>query len=79
MSVTPELDLIWLQKRADLCGCYVNRHPDADVTRGGDLYLQERRTQRNFGDVPSLVKFATVAEVEAALTVIERERFLKRA
>jgi hypothetical protein len=77
MSATPEIELIWLQKRADLCGCYVNRHPVADVTRGGDLYLQSRRTQKNFGDVPSIVKFATVEEVEAALTIIEQERFAK--
>ena len=55
MSATPDIDLIWLQKRADLCGCYVNRHSSADVTRGGDLYLQTRRTQRNFGNVPTLI------------------------
>ena len=79
MSTTSDIDLIWLQKRAELCGCHVNRHLVADVTRGGDLYLQDRRTQRNFGDVPTLVKFATVAEIEDALTAIEAERFRRRA
>jgi hypothetical protein len=79
VSATSDLDLLWLQKRADLCGCYVNRHPSADVTRGGDLYLQSRRTQRNFGNVPTLVKFATVAEIEDALTAVEEERFKQRA
>lgn len=75
--VTSELELIWLQKRADLCGCYVNRHPNADPF-SGDLYLMERRTHRNFGDVPSLAKYATVEEIEAALTVVEEERLKRR-
>lgn len=78
MSATPEIELIWLQKRADLCGCYINRHPDADITRDGDLYLMERRTQRNFGNAPTLVKYATVAEIEDALTTVEEERFKQR-
>jgi hypothetical protein len=73
VSTTPELELIWLQKRAELCGCYVNRHPDADVTRDGDLYLQSKRTIKDFHP-PSLCKYATVEEIEAALTIVEEER-----
>jgi hypothetical protein len=79
MSATSDIDLLWLQKRADLCGCYCNRHPNADVTNSGDLYLQPRRTQRNFGSVPTLVKYATVAEIEHALSKVEAERFRQRA
>ena len=41
---------------------------------GGDLYLMERKTQRNSSPV-TLVKYATVAEVEEALMIIEQERF----
>jgi hypothetical protein len=74
MSTTPDIELIWLQKRAELCGCYVNRHPDADPTLDGDLYLQSRRTIKDFHP-PSIVKYATVEEIEDALSVVEEERF----
>jgi hypothetical protein len=71
---TPQIDLDQLQKRAALVDCYVNRHRAADLTRGGDLYLMDRRTQRNPNAV-TLAKFSTVAQVEAALTIVEQERF----
>ncbi len=77
MSVTSDLDLIWLQKRAELCGCYVNRHPDADPTRP-DLYLMTRRTERN-PHPPTLCKYASVEEIEDALTIVEEERLRRKA
>lgn len=72
MSITSDLDLIWLQKRAELCGCHCNRHEFADPTRP-DLYLMVRRTQRN-PHPSTLCKFATVEEVEECLTIVEEER-----
>ncbi len=71
MSVTSGLDLVWLQKRAELCGCYVNRHRTADAD-GGDLYVMMRRTDKN-PRPPTLAKFATVEEVENCLTAVEEE------
>jgi hypothetical protein len=71
VSVTSDIDLIWLQKRAELCGCYCNRHPDADPM-SGDLYLMDRRTVKH-PHPPSYVKYATIGEVENALAKIEGE------
>jgi hypothetical protein len=76
VSVTSDLDLIWLQKRAELCGCYCNRHADADPMHG-DLYLQDIRTDKN-PHPPSYVRFATVEEVERALTRIEEQRLRRK-
>jgi len=72
VSTTSDIDLIWLRKRAELCGCYCNRHENADPTRP-DLYLMVRRTQRN-PHPPTLCKFATVEEVEECLAIVEEER-----
>ena len=77
MSVTSDLDLIWLQKRAELCGCYCNRHKDADPTRP-DLYLMLRRTTHH-PRPPTLVKYGTVEEIEEALLIVEGERLRRRA
>jgi hypothetical protein len=73
MSVTSEMDLDFLKKRAEQVGCWCRRHRECDPVRG-DLYLMERKTQRNPNPV-TYVKYATVAEVEEALTVIEQETF----
>jgi len=73
MSVTSEMDLDFLKKRAAAVGFYVNRHRECDPVRG-DLYLMERKTYRNPNPV-TLVKYATVAEVEEALMIIEQETF----
>jgi hypothetical protein len=74
---TPDIELIWLQKRAELCGCHVNRHLGADVTRGGDLYLQSQHLKTD-PHPQSLCKYATVAEIEDALTMVEAERLRNR-
>jgi len=72
MSVTSDLDLIWLQKRAELCGCYCNRHEIADPTRP-DLYLMDKRTQKN-PEAVTLCKYASITEVENCLTAVEEIR-----
>ncbi len=77
MAETSGLDLVWLQKRAELCGCHCNRHKIADAC-GGDLYVMARKTHKG-EKPPSLITYATVEEVEALLTRVEEENLrLKR-
>lgn len=73
MTVTSEMDLDFLKKRAAAVGFYVNRHRECDPVRG-DLYLMPRKTQRD-PHPPTLCKYATVGEVEEALMIIEQETF----
>jgi hypothetical protein len=68
---TLEIELDQLKKRAELVGCYVNRHAKADPM-GGDLYLMPRRSQRD-PHPPSIVRYGTVEQIEATLTAIEQE------
>lgn len=74
MPETAEIEFDLLRRRADACGHYVNRHREYDPARGGgDLYLQEKRKFRS-DHVATLIRYATVAEIEAALADIEASR-----
>ena len=80
---TSELDLILLQKRAAAVSHYVNRHKSYDPLRArdgvpNDLYLMEQKTQRN-SRPPTIISYATVAEIEDALQEIESNTFGKLA
>lgn len=77
MSATSDMELDLLQRRAWGCGCYVNRHLKSDIAFG-DLYLMDKRTKRN-PKPPTLAKYATVAQIEQALTVVEAERFKQKS
>lgn len=73
---TPRIEFDLLVIRAANVGMYLNRHKvwDALSDSGGDLYLMERRTRTN-PRPPTLVRYATVAQIEEALSKIERETF----
>ena len=81
--MTPDVDqmtLDLLQRRAFAVGFYCNKHrnwnPLADS--GGPLYLMEKRTRTN-PKPQTVIKFATVEQLETALQTIERETFSRRA
>jgi hypothetical protein len=72
---TTETELEALQDRADRAGCYCNRHRFWDPTRGrGDLWLQwKRRFRDDRGPDLDLLRYASAAEVTAALVEIEAQ------
>jgi len=72
MAITDDVELGFLIKRANACGCFVQRHRVADPM-DGDLYLQERRSRGN-PKPPSIVRYATADQVHAALERIERQQ-----
>lgn len=77
---TPQIEFDLLVRRARIVGMYVNRHRNWNALHdtGGDLYLMERKTQRN-PKPQSLLKYATALEIGDALTIVERETFKRRA
>jgi hypothetical protein len=67
MAETNEMEFDLLCRRADAGNYYVNRHKAADLTRGGDLYLQPKKKFR--GDLNgNILSYATVDEVHAKLS-----------
>jgi hypothetical protein len=73
MSETDQMELDLLQKRADACGMYCNRHRTWDPVRGGgDLYLQPKKKFR--GDVNGdICRYATPDQITRHLCRIEEE------
>jgi hypothetical protein len=79
MSETDQMELDLLQKRADACGMYCNRHRTWDPARGGgDLYLQRKKKFRGDPNGESLVRFATPDRVHRHLARIEEEQRFDR-
>lgn len=79
MAETSQMELDLLQRRADACGMYVNRHKSWDAARGGgDLYLQPKKKFR--GDLNgNVLSYATEDEIHAQLARIEAKQFERRA
>jgi hypothetical protein len=70
MADVDEMELDLLKRQADTLGLYVNRHREillCDIMDGRVFYLQRKR--KSHGEVcPTILKYATVEEVQDYLT-----------
>jgi hypothetical protein len=71
-SPTTAYELELLKRKAASVDLYVNQHTSADLTRGGDLYVQPRRHGQ--GHVNTLLRYARASEVLAFLVDHENDQ-----